>query len=142
MELTFVFFFVLNETGRADAPQDSKEALLYEKGVNLYGQAGIIRGIVQILFSAFYPKFLQLGASPGQLMCLGFIFFALVTMIFADTHNALIAQLSVILYSLPNACLLTLPIGLTVSMSDESNRGRYLGALNVFAVVPQLIDTS
>lgn len=138
----FVVYVGLCETGRADAPSDSKEARLYEKGVNLYGEAGIIRGIAQILFSAFYPKVLELGVSPGQLMCLSFISFACVTIIFANTHNSLIAQLAVILFSLPNACLMTVPVGLTAKMSNESNRGRYLGALNIFAVIPQLIDTA
>lgn len=134
----------MNETGRAEAPPASKEALLYEKGVNLYGQAGIIRGIVQILFSAFYPKFLEWGASSGQLMCLGFMSFAIVTLIFAGTHSVLIGQLCVILYSLPYACLMTVPIGLalTLEQSDETNCGRILGLMNIFAVIPQLIDTA
>lgn len=70
-----------------------------------------------------------------------FVLFSAFTMVAAGTHSALLAQVCVVLFALPQATLLTLPVGITVAKSDESSRGRFLGALNVFAVIPQLIDT-
>lgn len=130
------------EIGDPNAPTNSHDALLFEEGVNLYGRAGIVRGIVQILFSAIYPKLLQCGIPPGHLFAYCFSAFSIVILIYARTNSALLAQIGVILYALPLAAILTLPIGLTMALSDETNRGRHLGALNVFAVVPQLIDTT
>lgn len=114
---------------------------MFEKGINLYGRAGVLRSVVQIFCCAIYPKLLDLGASPKQLISGCFICFSSLILIYANTRNAFMAQLAVVLYALPNSSLLTIPIGLTVALSDDSNRGRHLGALNVFAVVPQLIDT-
>lgn len=114
---------------------------MFERGVNLYGRSGVIRALLQIVFSAIYPKLLQIGAPPGQLLASTFLSFSLIIFIYAETKSEVIAQFGVILFSLPSAALLTLPVGLTVALSDETNRGRHLGALNVFAVIPQLIDT-
>lgn len=75
------------------------------------------------------------------MLAVSFAVFSTFLLIFANTHTAWIAQLVVVLFGLPQATLLTLPVGLAVALSDETNRGFYLGVLNLFAVVPQLIDT-
>lgn len=67
--------------------------------------------------------------------------FAVLTLVFAGTHSEQLAKMIVIALALPQAAHFTLPVGITVNNSDLSNRGRYLGALNIFAVIPQLIDT-
>lgn len=127
--------------GSPNAAAGTKSALLYEKGVNLYGRAGLIRGPVQILFSAFYPTLLSRGVTPGALMGTSFFIYSLYLIFFSTTHTPWIAIVGIILWALPQATLLSVPMGMTVALSDEGNRGRYLGALNIFAVIPQLIDT-
>lgn len=63
-------------------------------------------------------------------------------MLFSNTHVELFAQIVVMAMALPISAHFTLPVGLTVENSEPSNRGRYLGALNCFAVQAQLIDTA
>lgn len=127
-------------SGNPQAAKGSKAAQLYEKGVNLYGKAGLVRACLQIVFCAVYPWMLKC-ITAGQLMGLSFGSFAVLMLIFANTHSETWAQILVVAFALPMAAHFTLPVGLTVHNSDASNRGRYLGALNCFAVIPQLIDT-
>lgn len=87
-----------------------------------------------------YPLLLKV-ATPGQLLGLCFSAFGVVVLMFSRTHIIWIAQLTVAMMAFPMASLFTLPAGLTVQLSDGSNLGRNLGALNCFAVIPQLIDT-
>lgn len=126
--------------GDPDAPSGSKKAQLFEKGVSLYGTASLPRTLIQIVYSAIYP-YLLIHVSPGQLMSISFGLFGAVLFVSSGTHISKIGQLVVVLMGLPIAAHFTLPVGLTVENSDSSNRGRYLGALNCFAVIPQLIDT-
>lgn len=128
--------------GDPKAQEGSEGAMLYEKGVSLYGQAGLYRGVVQIIFSGLYPTMLACGLSPGILMGLSFLVYAIYLFLFSQTHSPLIAQIAIIMWALPQASLLSVPMGMTVALADNFNRGKYLGALNIFAVIPQLIDTT
>lgn len=132
----------MSHAGDADAAKGSHKAALYEKGVNLYGQAGLVRAVLQILFSAIYPTLLDCGLQPGKLLSVAFAVFSVAVFIFANTNVPAIAEFVVIMMAFPSAGLFSIPVGMTVELSDESNRGRYLGALNCFAVIPQLIDTA
>lgn len=142
----FVFLLLLSTAcfdayaGDPDAASGSKKAQLYEKGVSLYGTASLPRTLIQIVYSAIYP-YLLYHISPGQLMSISFGIFGIVLFVFSSTNVPQIGQLVVVLMALPIAAHFTLPVGLTVENSASSNRGRYLGALNCFAVIPQLIDT-
>lgn len=120
----------------------SAEAALYEKGVNLYGKAGLVRGVLQIIFSALYPKLLDSGLQPGRVLAVAFALFSAILLAFANTNTPRIAEFVIIIMAFPAASLFSMPVGMTVELSDETNRGRYLGALNCFAVIPQLIDTT
>ena len=115
--------------------------MLYERGVSIYGEASLPRTLIQIIYSAIYPYLLK-HISPGQLMGFSFGLFGLLLLTFSGTDVQRIGQAVVVFMALPIAAHFTLPVGLTVENSEASNRGRYLGALNCFAVVPQLIDTS
>lgn len=126
--------------GDPDAAQGSGAAKAYEKGVNIYGRAGLVRALIQLLFSAIYPWLLKC-LTVGQLMGSSFGLYGVLLLIFAGTEKVITAQILVIAMGLPTAAEFTLPVGVTVENSDASNRGRYLGALNCFAVIPQLIDT-
>lgn len=75
-----------------------------------------------------------MGASFG--------FFGILLMTLAGTSEKSLGEVVVVLMALPIAAHFTLPVGLTVENSNPYNRGRYLGALNCFAVIPQIIDTA
>lgn len=128
-------------TGDPNAPSGSQKAKRYEFGVTLYGHASIVRSLIQIAYSAIYPCFLNY-VSPAQLMSASFGIFGILLMVFSNTHVQLFGQIVVISMALPIAAHFTLPVGLTVENSEPHNRGRYLGALNCFAVQAQLIDTT
>lgn len=126
--------------GNPDAKPGSKKSKLYEQGVTLYGQASLIRSLIQIVYSAIYPWLLKF-ITPAQLMGTSFASFGIVLLILGNTNVPAVGQLLVMAMALPIAAHFTLPVGLTVQHSEVSNRGRFLGALNCFAVIPQLIDT-
>lgn len=138
-DLFYLFFSFV--TGNPYAKPNSPKARLYEDGVGLYGKASLVRSLIQIVYSAVYPWLLNV-VSPAQLMSLSFGVFGVLLMIFANTNARNIGQIVVYSMALPIGAHFTLPVGLTVENSDMSNRGRFLGALNCFAVVPQLIDTA
>lgn len=127
-------------TGSPTAAPGSQEAVLYEHGVRIYGQAGLPRAFLSAVFSAVYPSLLRF-VTPGQMMGCSYLAFSILLLIFSNTSSRLWAQIVVVLMAFPMAATFTLPVGVTVENSDKSNRGRYLGALNCFAVIPQLIDT-
>lgn len=127
--------------GDPSAPPKSAKARLYEEGVTLYGRASLVRSIIQIVYSAVYPYILYV-LTPAQLMSVSFATFSIVMLMFANTHTRLLGQIVIFSMALPIGAHFTLPVGLTVEHSEVSNRGKYLGALNCFAVVPQLIDTA
>lgn len=126
--------------GDPDGEPGSELVEKYERGVNLYGRAGLMRALVMMIFSGIYPKLLN-WISPGQLMALTYGTFGASIIALASTRSATVGQFVVILLGLPQAAEFTVPVGMTVAKSDASNRGRYLGSLNIFAVIPQLIDT-
>lgn len=131
----------MTNAGNSEAPKDSASSKLYEKGVSAYGQASLIRAAVQILFSAGYPWLLACGVTAGQLMGIAFGSFSIVTLILAGTKSLVVGKFVVVMLALPLAAHFTLPIGLLMENTDLAHRGRYLGALNCFGVIPQLIDT-
>lgn len=128
--------------GDPNASKGSEQILLYEKGVNLFGEAGLIRAVLQLTLAGLYPTLLRNGIQAGHIIGVCFAAYSTAIFMFAHTKVARLGELVVIMMGFPSAVLYTIPVGLTVAKSDESNRGRYLGALNCFAVIPQLIDTS
>ncbi|PXF42952.1 Sucrose transport protein SUC2 [Gracilariopsis chorda] len=127
--------------GNPKAKKGSAAEATYEKGVKIYGKASLLRALVQIAFAAVYP-FLLRFISPGKLMGVCFGTFGIFLAILSSTKSMEYGELIIVLLGFPGAAHFTLPTGLTVEYSDETNRGRHLGALNCFAVVPQLIDTT
>lgn len=138
--MTNILFFSF-PTGNPKAERGSPAEQTYEKGVKIYGRASLLRAFVQIVFSAIYP-FLLRFISPGKLMGLCFGCFGIVLAILNNTRSMEYGELIIVLLGFPGAAHYTIPTGLTVEYSDETNRGRHLGALNCFAVIPQLIDTT
>lgn len=108
----------------------------------MFGKAGLIGGFFQLIIAGLYPAILRCGIRPGHVLGAGFAVCSTCIFLLSHTTVPRLGQLVVVMIGLPSALLYTIPVGLTVSKSDESNRGRYLGALNCFAVIPQLIDTS
>ncbi len=112
----------------------------YELGVRAVGKAGAIRAGISILVAAAYPKLLKALGAPA-LLATAFAGYGVFVMFIAGTHNLGWGQAMVAFYSVPMTVLFTVPMALTVKKSTKVNRGKHLGALNIFAVIPQLIDT-
>lgn len=105
------------------------------------GDAGVVRAFVSVIIAALYPIFLRLmGAS--KLLFLSFATYGIIVLKLAGTHNLFWGQFTVAAYSIPMIILMSLPMAITVKKSSRTNRGKHLGALNTFAVIPQLIDTT
>lgn len=129
--------------GDSDAPEGSAKALLFDKGVGLYGKAGLLRGVIQIAFSATYPRILKtFGGSVGGLLSLSFFCAGIVILTFAGTTSIAFGVLVVAFLAIAMAAVFTLPVAMVVQRASDDKRGVYLGALNIFAVIPQMMDTS
>lgn len=133
--------FCTLRAGSPDAPGDSELAKKYEGGVRIYGRASLARAMIQIVFSGAYPWLLKTIFTEGQLLALCFGIFGVLVAIFSGTNSTPVGFAIIVVLALPMASLFTIPAGITLQNSDKSNTGRYLGALNCFAVIPQLIDT-
>eukprot|EP00171_Calliarthron_tuberculosum_P004194 IDg4194t1 len=105
------------------------------------GKAGVYRAAISVVVAATYPFFLERMSAP-YLLSLVFGVYGAIMLIFANTHSLRSGQFTVAAYSVPMTILLTIPMALTVKKSSRTNRGKNLGTLNIFAVVPQLIDTA
>ena len=128
--------------GDPEAAHGTPEAIAYERGISTYGQAGYMRAALQMLFAATYYKLLDWNIfNGGQLMGLCFTIFGVLALLFATTTSHLLGRVVVIALGLPTAAACTIPIGMIVERSNETNRGHLLGAMNIFVVIPQLIDT-
>lgn len=137
IELTVTF---VDMEGDPSADVGSKERLAYERGVRLSGKAAVIRAFAQIVFSAVYPVLLK-WMTPGQLMGCSYAISSLCIAVLSGTSNESLAVFLIVIVALPRVTQNTIPAGCTLQYSDESNRGRLVGALSIFAAFPQLIDT-
>lgn len=127
--------------GDPSATLGSAARARYEQGIQAVGRAGVVRAGSAIIWAAAYPRLLDLMGAPA-LLAFAFGVYGIVALALAGTHSLFWGQLMVAAYSLPMTILFTVPMAITVKKSSRMNRGKHLGALNIFAVVPQLIDTT
>jgi solute carrier family 45, member 1/2/4 len=126
--------------GSPGSREGSREALRFERGVSLYGRAGILRSLTQILLAAVYPYVVK-REHAGRALGVAHAFFGVVALALASTHNEKLGSLVVIASALPLSATMTLVIAEVSARADSTQRGRLLGLLNVSACIPQLIDT-
>lgn len=105
------------------ATKGTEKALAYESGVSTYGRAGVLRAILQLIFSAAYPTLLKY-TTAGQLLGAAFGGFGVLLIFLSSTGSKLMGELVVAAMAIPMASLFTLPVAITVENSDTANRGR------------------
>ena len=127
--------------GVPDAPLGTPDRSRYELGVRAVGKAGAMRAGISILVAAAYPTLLKLLGAP-LLLAFAFAGYGVLVFFVSGTHNLGWGQAMVAFYSIPMTVLFLVPMAITVKKSSKVNRGKHLGALNIFAVIPQLIDTA
>jgi Major Facilitator Superfamily len=126
--------------GSADSPEGSERAVRFERGVNVYGRAGIFRSIVQVILAAAYPHFMK-REHAGNVLGIAHGVFGAVLLALSNTHSELLGALVVVISACPLSAAMTLVIAEVSARSDASQRGQLLGLLNVSSCLPQLVDT-
>lgn len=102
--------------GSSTAPVGSAKAILYQKGITLFGVASIIKALVSLAFSAIYPWLLGLGGRKGEALMFStpFIVFGIALAVVARTHSAIIAGAVVVMAGIPFVATQTIPIAIVV----------------------------
>lgn len=125
--------------GDADAPVGSSGAQKFERGIAIYGRAGIVRAALQIIISVLYPHFIsreRMGITLSAVIGI----FALVTIAVANTENILLAEVVIVLFSFPTAVTYAFPFAEVAQRAGDDMRGVLLGLLNAALCVAQLFD--
>lgn len=128
--------------GSSTAPPGSAAALRFQRGVNVFAGASVAKALVSMVFSAAYPFILRaLGAAGERLMfSVPFAVFAAALAALAGTKAEGAAAAVVVLAAVPFVATQTIPVAILVQRFPERLASN-LGVLNLFCVVPQLIDT-
>lgn len=128
--------------GDPHAAAGSNEANLYQQGVSIFSLANVAKALLAMIFSAFYPRIIAWVGSIGERVVFGGSFFVFSSALFACayTKNAWVAGGVIALGSVPFIVTQTIPIAIVVQRYPE-NLASNLGVLNLFCVIPQLVDT-
>lgn len=127
--------------GDAHAPPDSPSLLKYERGVNLYGLASVLRTLFQIVIGGVYPYLIKLGFKPSHQVGIAYLISSILFAFFARTNNPILAQIAVVFMALPMGFTFATTNAVPVTRSSDADRGINLGAVNCFAVFAQIADT-
>lgn len=128
--------------GDPQAEDGTQEAMKYQQGVVIFSVANVAKAGMAMVFSAFYPRIIGWVGSIGERLVFGasFLGFGVVLWMFADTKNVMVAGTVVALGAIPFIVTQTIPIAILVQRFPD-NLASNLGVLNLFCVVPQLVDT-
>jgi solute carrier family 45, member 1/2/4 len=126
--------------GSPESPEGSELALKYERGINIYGRAGIMRAILQMLLAVTYPYIMN-REHAGRVLGVSYLAFGVLLLALSNTHIEILGELVVVLFAVPLCVAMTLAIAEASARSDASKRGQLLGLLNTSTCIPQLIDT-
>lgn len=130
--------------GDPSAPRDAAANRLYQEGVARYSSAAIARALCGLAFSVLYPSVLRrvgVRALIGNTMFFLALLLLLPTVIVPPPPPRWLGMLTVALTGIPQAMAMSVPHTL-IAESFPAERGTYLGALNVFCTLAQLVDTT
>lgn len=128
--------------GDPHAQPGTAEAAAYQRGVSVFSVANVVKALLAMVFSAFYPTIIKWVGAIGERVVFGvsFAVFSVVLFVFASTSNVVVAACVIALGSVPFIVTQTIPIAIVVQRYPD-NVGSNLGVMNLFCVVPQLLDT-
>lgn len=128
--------------GDPTAKAGSASALAYQQGVTVFSVASMAKALLAMVFAAFYPTILEWVGAVGERVVFGLAFLIFSTVLFAlaFTRDVYMAAMVIALGSVPFILTQTIPIAMVVQRFPE-HLASNLGVLNLFCVVPQLIDT-
>lgn len=128
--------------GDPGAEAGSPKAVLYQQGVSVFSVANVFKALLALVFSAYYPRIIKWVGAIGERVVFGmsFLVFSAVLFAFAYTKKVIVAASVIALGSVPFIVTQTIPIAIVVQRYPE-NLASNLGVMNLFCVVPQLVDT-
>lgn len=128
--------------GSPTAEAGSVEAKLYQHGVALFATANMVKALVALAFSYWYPVLLRFIGEVGERTVFGvpFVAFSLILWKWAYTKNEFAALIVIVAGATPFIATQTIPIAIAVARFPE-NLASNLGILNLFCVGAQLFDT-
>lgn len=128
--------------GDPQAEAESEEAIKYQRGVVVFSVANVAKAGMAMIFSAFYPRIIGWVGSIGERVVFGvsFLGFGVMLWTFAYTKSVVVAGVVVAVGAVPFIVTQTIPIAILVQRFPD-HLASNLGVLNLFCVVPQLVDT-
>ncbi|EME31816.1 sucrose transporter, GPH family [Galdieria sulphuraria] len=129
-------------------PEYSEEAFkrlhAFEAGVKAFSLSMAVQSVVSLLFSALLPVvigltslravylFTQIDLAMTLLVAVGITYLPV-------TWRKIFAMLLVSSTGIPWAATLSLPYAIVARLADPDAKGLFLGVLNIFIVIPQLL---
>lgn len=128
--------------GDPHAEPSTPAAIRYQHGVSVFSVANVAKALLAMLFSFYYPRIIEFVGAVGERMVFGLSFLVFSSVLFscAYTKDVFIAAAVIAIGSVPFIVTQTIPIAIVVQRYPE-NLASNLGVMNLFCVVPQLIDT-
>jgi solute carrier family 45 protein 1/2/4 len=130
---------VVNQ-GNGGAEVGSEEYVRYERGIKAASLGLVLFAVFTGLASAALPRVLRRFKTRPTLAVSQFLLAACYGLTFLVPRRQVYGAAAVIsLFSLPWAVFLVVPWALVAQMAPPDKRGLYMGSLNIFACVPQVI---
>jgi len=130
---------VVNQ-GNGGAPVGSEEYIRYERGIKAASLGFVLFAILTGLVSMALPRILHRFKTRPTLAVAQILLAGCYGLTFAVPRRQVYGAAAVIgLFALPWAVFLVVPWALIAQMAPPDKRGLYLGSLNIFACVPQVL---
>ncbi len=130
---------VVNQ-GDGGAPVGSDEYVRYERGIKAASLGLVLFATLTGLVSAALPRVLRRFKTRPTLAVSQLLLAACYGLTFLVPRRQVYFAAAVIaLFALPWAVFLVVPWALVAQMAPPDKRGLYMGSLNIFACVPQVI---
>lgn len=128
--------------GDPNAIKGTAEAKAYQTGVNVFAIANGFKAVLALAFGATYPNMLKVIGAVGERVIFAgtFAIFCPVLYLASSTKSVFLAGFTVALSGVAFIATQTIPIAIVVQRFSQ-NVALNLGILNLYCVIPQLLDT-
>eukprot|EP01118_Nematostelium_gracile_P017525 TRINITY_DN7518_c0_g1_i5.p1 TRINITY_DN7518_c0_g1~~TRINITY_DN7518_c0_g1_i5.p1 ORF type:complete len:288 (-),score=50.29 TRINITY_DN7518_c0_g1_i5:33-896(-) len=124
--------------GSASEPEGSRELALFQEGVR-YGALGLtLNAVVTVVMSLILPVLTRwLGLKRIFFVCQIILGVCLLCTWFV--REKVMALILIAFFGIPWSAIMVFPFTIVGGIVDESEAGLYMGVLNIFVVVPQIL---
>jgi len=124
--------------GDPNADAGTEEAILFDEGVRFGSLALTVFSAVTMVFSVILPTLTRLvGIKPIFMTCQLILALCLFLPLFVK--DRWVAFVLISFCGFPWTCVMVFPFSIVAMVVPETESGMYMGVLNIFVVVPQMV---